>query len=1066
MENVDIHSSRKWLFTCLWMMMSLIAVGQSRVLNGTITSEAGEPLIGASILVNDSPQRGTVTDFEGRFNLAVSEGEILNVSYTGFDPHSYVVGRSEDNITIALEESAILLDQLVVVGYGQQKKSDLTGAISSVSGDQLRGTITANLDQALQGRVAGVQVTQNTGQPGGIASIRIRGANSITGSSEPLYVIDGIPIQGDGADQAGFDWAGGENGQNKVNPLAAINPNDILSIEVLKDASASAIYGSRAANGVIIITTKRGKEGEAKISYNGLYGLQEIGKKLDMMDLPQFADYQLQVSRDQFLQENQRYLDVSLLGPGTDWQEAVFRQAAMNSHQLTFSGGGNKTTYAVSGGYFEQNGIIIGSRFNRYSTRINLDSQIKSWFKVGGSLMYGSTKEKITLNDGGDGVIMEALLMQPDVPVTDFNGNYAGPEAGAAGFTTYNPVGAALQRNNTVSRNRIMGSLYGDVTLAKGLVFRSEVGIDNNQTNNIAFHPTYRWGNLINTENQLRQRTENNAFWIWKNYLTYNFNLGEKHGLTLLAGQETQEGAWEGNQVTKKNFSTNDIHVLSEGDDLTSRTTGWKDKFTIASFFGRVNYAFDERFLITLTMRADGASKFGPNNRWGYFPSGAIAWRVGEEDFMDGFTTLSNLKLRLGYGEVGNQAIGTYLYGSSLLTVNTPFGTGYRLEKIPNPNLKWESTRQLNAGIDFSMFNGRVDFSADVYTKKTSGMLLQLSIPGYLGGTNYNDIRSPFANVGSLENKGFEFSIFTKNITKPGFKWGTDITFSLNRNKVLTLDDDSRVYYRNLYWYSEFQTVTQTKVGAPIGQFYGYVTEGIFQNEEDIRNHAVQNPNGELLIDKFAGVWIGDVKFKDLNNDGVINTDDQTVIGNPNPDFTFGFNNTFSIGPVEASIFLTGSVGGDILNYSRVLLEGQTSVFNNQLATVSDRARFGYHDPNGDQLDPGNVYVSNPEATIPRPTTTDNNRNNRMSDRFIEDGTYVRLQNVKISYRLPEIQMNKFRLSNMRIYVNAQNLYTFTNYSGYDPEIGAFDQDALLQNVDIGRYPSPRVYSIGLDLDF
>nr|WP_290933986.1 TonB-dependent receptor plug domain-containing protein [Haliscomenobacter sp.] len=404
-----------------------------------------------------------------------------------------------------LEPDATLLEETVVVGYGTAKKSDLTGAVGSVTGEQIKSSVFTNFDQALQGRIAGVQVTQNSGAPGGAASIRIRGANSITGSSEPLYVIDGIPFQGDGSGVSGFDWAGGANGQNRVNPLAAINPNDIVSIEVLKDASASAIYGARAANGVILVTTRRGKKGESKVSYNTFYAEQTLPRRIEMMNLPQFADYQAQVTADLGLQLNQRYLDPSLLGNGTDWQDEVFRNAGMNSHQLSVSGGNDKTTYAISGGLFQQDGIIIGSDFNRYTTRINLDNQVKSWLKIGGSFAYANTNEKITLNDGGDGVIIQALVMAPDVPVKDINGEYAGPEA-QAGASSYNPVAAALQRNNTLKRQRIMANVYGDLTLMKGLTFRSELSFDDNNSLNKAFQPTYKWGVLINRENQLRQR--------------------------------------------------------------------------------------------------------------------------------------------------------------------------------------------------------------------------------------------------------------------------------------------------------------------------------------------------------------------------------------------------------------------------------------------------------------------------------------------------------------------------------------------------------------------------------
>ncbi|HPH17430.1 MAG TPA: TonB-dependent receptor [Haliscomenobacter sp.] len=1064
--STSFPSMMRWMMIPAGILFATLLSAQMRTITGRISSSDGEGLIGATVQVQSTTVRGAVTDANGGYSIQAATGETLVFAYLGLTSKTLKLG-NETVVNMELEPDATLLEETVVVGYGTAKKSDLTGAVGSVTGEQIKSSVFTNFDQALQGRIAGVQVTQNSGAPGGAASIRIRGANSITGSSEPLYVIDGIPFQGDGSGVSGFDWAGGANGQNRVNPLAAINPNDIVSIEVLKDASASAIYGARAANGVILVTTRRGKKGESKVSYNTFYAEQTLPRRIEMMNLPQFADYQAQVTADLGLQLNQRYLDPSLLGNGTDWQDEVFRNAGMNSHQLSVSGGNDKTTYAISGGLFQQDGIIIGSDFNRYTTRINLDNQVKSWLKIGGSFAYANTNEKITLNDGGDGVIIQALVMAPDVPVKDINGEYAGPEA-QAGASSYNPVAAALQRNNTLKRQRIMANVYGDLTLMKGLTFRSELSFDDNNSLNKAFQPTYKWGVLINRENQLRQREESSFFWILKNYLTYNVTLGQKHKITAMLGQEAQKFTWEGSVVTKKNFSSNDIQVLSEGDDITSRTSGWKDGAAIESYFGRFNYNLSERYLFTFTMRADGSSKFGPENRWGYFPSGSFAWRLGEEDFMKSLNT--NIKLRIGYGEVGNQAIGNYLFGSALQTINTPFGTAYRLQQIANPKLKWEATQQWNLGIDLSLVKGRVDMTIDLYQKRTNDMLLQLSVPSYLGGSGDNDIRAPFANVGQMENKGIDLSLNSRNIKNDNFSWNTDFTLSLNRNKVVALDDDSRIYWRNLYWYSEFQTATRTGVGLPLGQFYGYVTDGLFSSQEDILAHAVQiadpSNEGKNLVDKRTGVWIGDIRFKDLNGDGVINTNDQTIIGNPNPDFTIGLNNTFSYKNFDLTLYLTGSYGAEILNYSRVQIEGQTTIFGNQARTVDNRVRYGLKNPTGSDLDPANVVLANPDAALPRPTTTDNNRNTRMSDRFIEDGSYTRIQNIRLGYTFPTQMLQKFRVQKLRLYVNAQNVYTITNYSGYDPEIGAFNQDPLLQNVDMGRYPTPRVITFGLDVDF
>lgn len=1060
------------LIFLFWGAIITVASAQERVITGKVTDEAGETLPSVSIVIKGT-NAGTITDANGNYQITANKDAVLVFSFIGLESQEITVG-DRSTLNVQLKPDSKLLDEIVVVGYGTQKKSDLTGAVSSVTEEELRTAVTTNIDQALQGRVAGVQVTQNSGQPGGAASIRIRGANSITGSSEPLYVIDGIPIQGDGQATAGFDWAGGANGQNKVNPLSTINPHDIVSIEVLKDASATAIYGSRAANGVIMITTRRGVKGESKISYNGYYGVQTLPNTIDMMDLRQFADYQLDVSRDQNWLPDERYLDPSILGEGTDWQDEIFRSAGMQSHQVAISGGTEKTTYAVSGGYFNQEGIVIGSNFDRFTTRINLDNELKDWLNIGGNLSFANTNEKITLNSGGDGIIMQALLTTPSTPVRDLDGNYAGPEHQNTGVS-YNPVAAALMRNNTLERNRLMGNFYADAKILEDLKFRTEIGLDNNASYNKAFHPTYTWGALVNTENMLRQREDRSFFWIWKNYFTYQKKF-EAHDVTAMLGAEAQRSEWEGLEVTKRNFASNDIQVLSQGEQENTITNGWKDGQSLASYFGRVNYGYQDKYLLTLTFRADGSSKFGPENKWGYFPSAAFAWRASNEDFMKQFRAIYDMKIRVGYGEVGNQAIGNYLYGSSLVSVNTPFGTAYRMEKIANPFLQWETTKQFNVGLDLSLFGGRIDFVADVYNKQTSDMLLQLAVPSYLGGTGWMDIRAPYANVGALENKGIDLALTTHNINKGKLQWSTNINYSLNRNKVLELADETRPYYQNLYWYSEFQTATMTKVGQPIGVFYGYVLQGIFTNQDDILNHAVQvkapnsesseNPNGENLVDKTSGVWIGDVKFADLNGDGVINTEDQTIIGNPNPDFTFGINNSFSYGAFDLNVFLSGSYGGEILNYARVMIEGQTSLFQNQSAAVDNRARYAYNDPISSDTDPANVYLANPGTEIPRFATNDVNRNNRMSSRFIEDGSYLRIQNLKLGYNIPAKWAQNVKAESIRVYANVQNLYTFTNYSGYDPEIGAFNQNALLQNVDMGRYPTPRVLTFGVNVDF
>ncbi len=1051
---------------------------QGVTVTGKILSATdNSPLPGVNV-VEKGTQNGTVTDLDGNYSIIVAGKEsVIAFSFVGFLSEEIVVG-DQTTIDVNLTEDILELDQVVVIGYGTMKRSDLTGSVASVSEETLRSTVATNIDQALQGRIAGVQVMQNSGQPGGALTIRIRGASSITGSNEPLYVIDGIPFQGQGTEVSGFDWAGGANGQNRVNPLSTINPNDIVNIEVLKDASASAIYGSQAANGVVLITTKKGEAGTAKVSYNTFFALQTMPKKLDMMDLPEYAEYQTQIM-DELNRTNDvsdRYLDPSLLGPGTDWQDEVFRNAWSQSHQISVTGGLEKFDYAVTGSYYDQDGIIIGSGFKRVTGRLNLNGQIRDWLRVGGVITYAKTNEVITLNDGGDGVIMNALKMQPDIPVRNMDGEYAGPDVTYAG-SNYNPVALALIRNNTLNRERVFGNVYANAEIIKNLTFKTELGLDNSNLINVAFHPTYQFGAITNDVNKMKQRNEHSFFWIWINTLTYDLTFAEKHNLTIQLFSETQKSLWERVEVTKENFASNEIHVLSQGDNTTNITNGWKDPSSKMSYFGRLNYNYDDRYLATFTLRADGSSKFGPENKWGYFPSGSLAWRISNESFMENVSFVRNLKLRLGYGMVGNHPNESYLYGSSLTQTDSEFGTAYRMEKIANPELKWETTEMYNIGLDMSLIQGKIDFTVDLYNKQTKDMLLRLSAPTYIGGPNpWEDVALPYVNVGKMENKGIELSLTTHNITKSKFNWRTDLTFSLNRNKVKELDEETKIYWEGLYWYSEFQNVTMTTAGKPIGVYYGYVTDGLFTDQQDILDSPVQvqdpatvteeNPNGLNLVDYNTGVWIGDIKFRDLNGDGVINTDDRTVIGNPNPDFTYGFNNSFNYGPLELSINIIGSYGADILNYSRVEIEGMTSLWSNQAATVTNRARTTTIDPAGDPDDPANLIFANPGTDMPRFSTNDVNRNNRMSDRFIEDGTYLRIQNIILGYTLPSEWTRKLFIDRVRIYINAQNVYTFTKYSGYDPEIGAFNQDARRQNFDMGRYPSPRIFSFGLDVDF
>ncbi len=1066
---------------------------------GVIATEKGEKLPGVNIVVKGS-NLGTISDVNGRYSIDVPDkNAVLIFSFLGYKTQEIAVnGRSQ--IDVIMQVSSEELDEVVVVGYGTMRKSDLTGAVVSVGEDELKTKITSSLDQALQGRAAGVLVTNNSGQPGGGVSIRIRGASSINSDNEPLYVIDGVPISGAADETAmGFNWAGGGSGQTAISALATINPNDIVSIEVLKDASATAIYGSRAANGVILITTKRGKAGKAKVSYEGYTGIQEVGKMLNVMNLREYAQY----SNDLFDELNREsrieFSDVSILGNGTNWQKELFRNAGMQSHQLSISGGTKNTNYSISAGYFQQDGIIIGSDFDRYSFRLNVDNKTRKWLRVGNSFTLSRTNEKITLTDSDDGVVSLALQMPPDVALKNPDGSWAGTTDNPEGIKFDNPVAKAMERDLRVIRTRALGNIYAELIFTDYLKLRSEFGGDVQFTNNYGFVPTYEWGNSINTINQSRRQVNSNLFWMIKNYLTFDKKFGEYHKLTAMVGHEAQASNWEWITAGRQNFTTNDIQELDAGDALTAINAGGAGSSSIASFFSRVNYNFGDRYLITATIRADGSSKFATENQWGYFPSFAAKWKVSNEEFMKNIPTISNLGLRYGYGATGNQNIDNYLYGSGIYFFPSNLGSVGNMNNIPNPDLQWETTIQQNIGIDLGVLDNRIILNAEYYIKNTKDALMMLSLPLYMGSEGTGHINPPWVNIGEIENKGYELSLTSRNLVGQ-FKWTTDINFSHNQNKVIKLGDNIAPIESKVQWVN---VVTKTAEGHPIGMFYGYDVEDIFMSAEEIALHAMQ---GKGKINKDNGTWLGDYQFRDvdpgnkadtwnivgytgeivdgklvegtmqytgdtndtlqLKNVSVIDSDDRTFIGNPNPKFVFGINNRFEYKNFDLTIYLHGVYGNKIFNFTRSRTEAMNLLYRNQLNTVTDRTKIEKIDAEGSYEDPANWEVTNVNMDLPRAVPGDPNDNTRMSSRYIEDGSYLRISNVALGYTVPRVITNRLNISNLRLYMNIQNLYTFTKYSGLDPEVGAYNQNVLLTGVDNGRYPAPRIYTLGLNIEF
>lgn len=1032
----------------LLAFMPLWVMAQTVVIKGSV-SDADGPLMGATVKVKGT-SNATITDYDGRYSISASKGQTLEVSYIGYVAKNVQVG-TQTTIDIILEADGRLLSDVVVVGYGQMKRSDLTGSVVSVDDKAIKQSVPTSIDQVLQGRAAGVQIQANSGTPGGNSSIRIRGTNSINLTSQPIFVIDGVVIETSTSDDSS-------------NPLAAINPNDIVSMDILKDASATAIYGSRASNGVIMVTTRRGQKGDALVTYDGYVGWQNMPKHLDVLNLREYAEHYNAVADAQIKNPSANFVRPDLLSEGTDWQDELFRNAFTTSHNVGISGGKEGISYAFSGGYLDQEGIALGSSFNRLTLRSNIDAQLKSWLKGGISFSMTSSKQKLGTDNN---LIMNALRSQPSTAVYNADGGFDGPDDV---WMPENPVAIALLRDNYNKKENFRLNTYLEATIIKGLTLKTEVSADYNNQRFYYYEPDYQLGIKTNDIRTGKWTKTNSKYWSWRNILTYDASFAEKHNVNVMIGQEMSHSHWETQASTATGYLSNSATDPSAGDVTQSTGTGSQVNSSIFSYFGRLFYNFDDRYLLTATLRRDGSSKFAEDNRWGWFPSAALAWKVSNENFLKDNKVLNNLKLRLGWGATGNQNVENWAYMALLASKTTPWGTGVLNGNNANPNLKWETTYSTNVGLDFAFFNNRIEFIVDWYYKNTKDLLLQMPLPGFLGSTGQGAASNPWANVGSIRNTGIEFTLNTVNIDKGGFLWRSNAVFSLNRNKVTALDTENSELYYNLSIGSDNTNVTKTVVGKPIGQFWGYKVIGMFNKPEDFYYKDAQGnvkqvalPEGETIGKNEA--WLGDFIFADINGDGVITNDDQTFIGNPEPKFTWGFGNTFSYKGFDLTVFFTGSYGNDVVNYNRRWTEitGSTS---NLSKDVLNYARVEMINPDGPD-DFRNYHVVNAGTTMPRLYTESyKNLNNRMSDNYVEDGSYIRLQNVSLAYTFPKNWIKKIHLENLKIYCNIQNLFTWSEYKGYDPEVGSLYGNTLLNGVDYGRYPTPRIYTVGLNVAF
>ena len=1004
--------------------------------------ETNEALPGVTI-VEKGTSNGIITDQDGNFTLNVSETSTLQVSYVGYAPQEIAVAGLSGEISITMKPEVVNLSEIVVIGYGTVRKSDLTGAVSSVSADDIKQNIGSGIDQALQGRTAGVSVTTNSGTPGASPAVRIRGMGTIT-NSNPFYVVDGMPVSSES--------------------VGTLNPGDIESMEVLKDASSAAIYGARAANGVVLITTKKAKTGKSNINFDAYWGVQNVVKKYDIMNAKDWVTIRNAA--------NNPHEDSSIV-ENTDWQDEIFRSAKISNYQLSFLNGTEKTSYAIVGSYFNQEGIIKGSDFERYTLRVNSTSQIKKWLTIGENIGFShSVQNLIPEQDEYVSVVAQALTMDPTTPVYT--------EEGTANASIHNnignPVGTIERNHNVLTTNQLLGNAFLELRPFSWLTFKSSIGTEFNLYENEQFFPVYWESTALNS---ILTTLVNGSYKInnllFEELLTFKKTFLDKHDVQLLVGYTRQKSTY---RLDLRRISSvpddEDLWFISNGDllalefeDVASllplltypqNFSGVPTDASLISYLGRLIYSFGGKYDLTASIRRDGSSKFGNKNTWGNFPSFAAGWKISEESFFPKNNIINFLKLRVGWGRLGNQEIGDYA-----AYTNVTYGFNYTLgpfdnqqtyaggapRGFANQGIKWETTEMTNIGLDASLIRFRLSVNFDYFIRNTKDMLAQLPVPGVTGIQD-----PPFVNAGNVSNKGFELNVAYRN-RESAFKYGIGFNFGAIRNEVTSLGvGDLPVSSASFRGTSNY--ISQSAVGQPIASFYGWVTDGYYLNQAEIDtlNARAKRITGDNRAAFDGAVRPGDIKMKDVNGDGLISALDRTYIGNPHPKFTYGVNFDLEYKLFDLSVFGQGVYGNDVFMAMLYYLESGDGYWNT-LNTMSD-----YWQEEGDQ------------TSVPRLGLS--NKNMRYSDRYVKSGSYFRIKNVQFGITLPASLTNKIRVEKLRVYINGQNLISFHNYQGFDPEIGigrnsgtTASQKGLLDiGVDRGMYPLARTVTAGVNLTF
>ncbi len=998
---------------------------QTMTVRGTVTDQAGMPVIGANIVVKGS-STGTITDFDGKFSLEVPSGSVLVVSYIGYLSQEVPVG-NKTTINVTLKEDTQALDEVVVVGYGTMKKSDITGAISSVSEESIARQPVANVSTALQGLATGVSVTSSSGSPGEAATIRIRGVGTVN-DAEPLYVVDGMPV-------------------TDINYLST---SDIQSIEVLKDASASAIYGSRGANGVILITTKKGEVGKTTVTLDAYWGMNKVLNNLDLMSGPEWYDYQEQLNA-----LRSAPIDLSLVNrnTSTNWMDEITRTAFMHNYSVGISGGkADDYKYNLGLSYIDQEGTIKKSDYQRFSVRQSSEKTIiKDHLVVGtNASITRSTDSSISernssgVYDADYGVVSNAIRLDPVTPAQNADGSY-----GYSPYIDYyNPLASIMYRDNRRERLAFVGNMFGEWQIIKGLKFKSTFGAEIRRIDNKTFSPVYQVSpSQRNLESSVSKTWQKRHNYLFENTLSYENTFAEKHSINAIIGYTNEWGMYESLGASARDLigESENLHYIDATlDDTKTTASNSATEFGLMSYLGRVHYDYDDKYLVTVTFRRDGSSKFSEKNRWGNFPSFALGWRLDNEEFFKKLNAdwVSSLKLRGGWGQIGNQNITNYV-DRSLLALNATYGAlfgarpnetlyqGIAVARLGNPDIKWETTESYNIGLDASFFNQRLMFNFEYYNKTTKDMLLAAPMPIYMGYTS-----NTFTNIGEANNRGIEVNLEWRDQTEGGFQYNVGMNFSTIRNRMTKLNGGTPISdgsFRNGQYY-----LTYTTEGMPIGAFWGYVTDGLIQTQEqlDAVKRADYQPNAEL----------GDVLFVDTNNDGKLDSNDRTMIGNPIPDVIYGINVGMAWKGFDLNLQFSGTIGNDIFNAMRWY-----TYFPNDM-TNKDRALLNYWTP------------QNTNTDIPRLTPVDNNDNDRFSDMYVENGSFLRLKNATLGYTLPSVLTQKIGMQRVRFYVSGTNLFTISSYTGMDPEVG--QSSSASRGIDYGIYPQSISFTGGINVTF